>query len=230
MRAAMGWADWPARMQPLAPGPLRDLLPPRQPQLWLDGGHNPAAARVVADHLRAAVPAGKPLHLVMGLLANKDATGVLRAFAGRHATRPCRAGARTRPPRARPISPTQAKANGLTALPRRRRRRRARLDRPPRRSRRAAVRAGDWARSIWRARCWRRQLPDHPAFRTERVVPSADVRVEAGHVGFDRRDNGGYSRFTPGSSTPALPTERSTSPVRDPKTARSPAARSRGQM
>ncbi len=85
IRAAMGWADWPARMQPLGAGPLRDLLP-RDAELWLDGGHNPAAARVVADHLRAAVPAGKPLHLVMGLLANKDATGVLRAFAGRHAT------------------------------------------------------------------------------------------------------------------------------------------------
>ncbi|HET8613304.1 MAG TPA: bifunctional folylpolyglutamate synthase/dihydrofolate synthase, partial [Sphingomonas sp.] len=85
MRAAMGWADWPARMQPLGPGPLRDLLPAGA-DLWLDGGHNPAAARAVADHLRAVVPAGRPLHLVMGLLANKDAPGVLRAFAGRHAT------------------------------------------------------------------------------------------------------------------------------------------------
>ncbi len=85
MRAAMGWAEWPARMQALAAGPLRDLLP-KDAELWLDGGHNPAAARVVADHLRAVVPAGQPLHLVMGLLANKDATGVLRAFAGRHAT------------------------------------------------------------------------------------------------------------------------------------------------
>jgi dihydrofolate synthase/folylpolyglutamate synthase len=85
MRAAMGWAEWPARMQPLAPGPLRDLLP-KGSELWLDGGHNPTAARAVADHLRGAVPAGRPLHLVMGLLANKDAAGVLRAFAGRHAT------------------------------------------------------------------------------------------------------------------------------------------------
>jgi dihydrofolate synthase/folylpolyglutamate synthase len=85
LRAAMGWAEWPARMQSLAAGPLRDLLP-KDAELWLDGGHNPAAARVVADHLRAAVPAGKPLHLVMGLLANKDASGILRAFAGRHAT------------------------------------------------------------------------------------------------------------------------------------------------
>ncbi len=85
LKAAMGWAEWPARMQRLAPGPLRDLLPANA-ELWLDGGHNPAAARVVADHLRTSVPAGKPLHLVAGLLANKDATGVLHAFAGRQAT------------------------------------------------------------------------------------------------------------------------------------------------
>jgi dihydrofolate synthase/folylpolyglutamate synthase len=85
MRAAMGWAEWPARMQPLIGGALNELLPPDS-ALWLDGGHNPAAARVVADHLRGAVAAGQPLHLVMGLLANKDATGVMHAFAGRHAT------------------------------------------------------------------------------------------------------------------------------------------------
>jgi dihydrofolate synthase/folylpolyglutamate synthase len=85
LKAAMGWAEWPARMQRLAPGPLRDLLP-ADAELWLDGGHNPAAARVVADHLRTSVPAGRPLHLVAGLLANKDATGVLHAFAGRQAT------------------------------------------------------------------------------------------------------------------------------------------------
>ena len=85
LKAAMGWADWPARMQRLEPGPLRALLP-ADAELWLDGGHNPAAARAVADHLRGAVPAGRPLHLVMGLLANKDMAGVLHAFAGRHAT------------------------------------------------------------------------------------------------------------------------------------------------
>ena len=85
LKAAMGWADWPARLQRLGDGPLRALLAP-DADLWVDGGHNPAAARVVADHLRAAVPAGRALHLVTGLLANKDATGVLHAFAGRQAT------------------------------------------------------------------------------------------------------------------------------------------------
>ena len=83
-RAAMGWAEWPARLQRLGPGPLHDLLPGGA-ELWLDGAHNPAAARAVADHFRAYVPAGRPFHIVFGLLANKDAPGVLRPFRGREA-------------------------------------------------------------------------------------------------------------------------------------------------
>ncbi|HEV7658363.1 MAG TPA: bifunctional folylpolyglutamate synthase/dihydrofolate synthase [Allosphingosinicella sp.] len=84
LRAAMGWTEWPARLQLLAPGPVRDLLPGGA-ELWLDGAHNPAAARAVADHFRAHVPAGRPFHLVIGLLANKDAPGVLHRFRGRAA-------------------------------------------------------------------------------------------------------------------------------------------------
>lgn len=85
LKAAMGWADWPARLQQLEAGPLQSLLP-RGSELWLDGGHNPAAARAVADHFRARVPAGRPFHIILGLLANKDAPGVLKAFTGRSAT------------------------------------------------------------------------------------------------------------------------------------------------
>ena len=85
MRAAIGWADWPARLQRLAPGPLRDLLPPPA-ELWLDGGHNPAAARAVADFFRAHVPVGRPFHILFGLLENKDAKGVLKAFRNRAIT------------------------------------------------------------------------------------------------------------------------------------------------
>jgi dihydrofolate synthase/folylpolyglutamate synthase len=85
LRAAMGWAEWPARLQRLGPGPLHDLLP-AEAELWLDGGHNPAAARAVADFFRVHVPAGRPFHIVFGLLANKDAAGVLKPFAGRQAT------------------------------------------------------------------------------------------------------------------------------------------------
>jgi dihydrofolate synthase/folylpolyglutamate synthase len=85
LRAAMGWAEWPARLQRLGAGPLNELLPPGS-ELWLDGGHNPAAARAVADFFRVHVPSGRPFHLVFGLLANKDAAGVLKAFSGRSAT------------------------------------------------------------------------------------------------------------------------------------------------
>jgi dihydrofolate synthase/folylpolyglutamate synthase len=82
LRAAPVRAQWPARLQLLSPGPLRDLLA-GDAELWLDGAHNPAAARAVADFFRGQVPAGRPFHLVLGLLANKDAAGVLDPFRGR---------------------------------------------------------------------------------------------------------------------------------------------------
>jgi dihydrofolate synthase/folylpolyglutamate synthase len=85
LRAATGWAEWPARLQRLGPGPLTTLLP-RGSELWLDGGHNPGAARAVADHFRSYVPAGRPFHIILGLLEAKDATGVLKPFRNRSAT------------------------------------------------------------------------------------------------------------------------------------------------
>jgi len=84
-RAAMGWAEWPARLQRLAAGPVHALLPAGA-ELWLDGAHNPAAARAVSDFFRAWVPAGRPFHIVLGLLSSKDTAGVLRPFRGRSAT------------------------------------------------------------------------------------------------------------------------------------------------
>ncbi len=75
---------WPARMQRLHPGPLVDLLPPGS-QLWLDGGHNPAAAGAIAATLRAIADPGvgrSEVHLVLGMLANKDPEGLLTPFAG----------------------------------------------------------------------------------------------------------------------------------------------------
>src|SRR5687767_496936 len=85
LHAAMGEAGWPARLQRLAAGPLHALLPEGS-ELWLDGGHNPAAARAVAEHFRRHVPRDRPFHIVAGLLANKDIAGVLNPFAGRAAT------------------------------------------------------------------------------------------------------------------------------------------------
>jgi dihydrofolate synthase/folylpolyglutamate synthase len=85
MRAAMGWVEWPARLQRLAPGPVHDLLP-QGSELWLDGGHNPAAARAIADFFRGHVEAGRSFHVILGLLMNKDADGVLKPFANRSIT------------------------------------------------------------------------------------------------------------------------------------------------
>ena len=79
--AAMGWADWPARLQRLGPGPLTSLLPAGG-ELWVDGGHNPSASRLVADHVRHHWLDGRPLHLLFASLQSKDAAGVLKPFAG----------------------------------------------------------------------------------------------------------------------------------------------------
>jgi dihydrofolate synthase/folylpolyglutamate synthase len=75
LRAATGWADWPARLQRLDTGVLRGLLPDSA-ALWLDGGHNPAAARAIADYFRGQ----RPLRMIVGLLANKDLPGFLTPF------------------------------------------------------------------------------------------------------------------------------------------------------
>ncbi|MBU1174176.1 MAG: bifunctional folylpolyglutamate synthase/dihydrofolate synthase [Alphaproteobacteria bacterium] len=72
---------WPARMQPLRTGKLRDLLPPGH-ELWLDGGHNEAGGAVLADALSALQARNpRPLVMIMGTFANKDARGYLRHFA-----------------------------------------------------------------------------------------------------------------------------------------------------
>ncbi len=76
MRAAADWAQWPARMQKLADGPLLTRLPEGS-ELWLDGAHNPNAAKPVEQALRR-IAKGRPVTLVMGMLANKDADAVLR--------------------------------------------------------------------------------------------------------------------------------------------------------
>jgi len=77
--AAMRGAVWPGRMQRLTRGPLPGAAP--MAEIWLDGGHNPAAARAVAAALDA-MPA-RPLHLICGMLNTKDIAGFMAAFTGR---------------------------------------------------------------------------------------------------------------------------------------------------
>ncbi|MEE9347901.1 MAG: bifunctional folylpolyglutamate synthase/dihydrofolate synthase, partial [Robiginitomaculum sp.] len=75
--------SWPARMQKLTMGPLAKTAQDNGSQLWLDGGHNRHAALAIAASLadlEAQDP--RPLILIMGILANKDAGGYLDALEG----------------------------------------------------------------------------------------------------------------------------------------------------
>ena len=76
LRAAPLWAQWPARLQRLENGPLISQAPAGA-ELWLDGGHNPAAGEALARHFQALLPPRQGLHLVLGMLANKDPKGFL---------------------------------------------------------------------------------------------------------------------------------------------------------
>jgi dihydrofolate synthase/folylpolyglutamate synthase len=77
LNAAMSRADWPARLQHLTPGPLVRTF-----EAWLDGGHNAAAARQVADFARKQFGDGRPLQLIFASLSTKDPAGMLEPFAG----------------------------------------------------------------------------------------------------------------------------------------------------
>jgi dihydrofolate synthase/folylpolyglutamate synthase len=74
---AMTNAFWPARMQRLTDGPLAASAP--EAELWLDGGHNPAAGDAIADLLSRQ--AKRPTHVICGMLNTKDASGFLRPMA-----------------------------------------------------------------------------------------------------------------------------------------------------
>ena len=74
--------EWPARLQRLQKGPLVEAAP-KGAEVWLDGGHNPHGAEAVSRAMADMEENGeRPLYLICGMLANKDALGYLRAFVG----------------------------------------------------------------------------------------------------------------------------------------------------
>ena len=77
--AGLRAARWPARLQRLAGGALARLLP-EEVELWLDGGHNPAAGKVLARSL-PELARGRPVHLVLGMLRTKDVQAFARPLA-----------------------------------------------------------------------------------------------------------------------------------------------------
>jgi dihydrofolate synthase/folylpolyglutamate synthase len=82
MADGVATAAWPARFQRLTLGPYGAKAQARGADLWLDGAHNPHAARAAAAELARLARDGRPVRLITGLLANKDAAGFYAAFAG----------------------------------------------------------------------------------------------------------------------------------------------------
>jgi dihydrofolate synthase/folylpolyglutamate synthase len=71
--------SWPARLQRLTRGPLTTVLPQGW-ELWLDGGHNPAAGQALAG-FAGEKWGDRPLDLAVGMLNTKDAAGFLKPLA-----------------------------------------------------------------------------------------------------------------------------------------------------
>jgi dihydrofolate synthase/folylpolyglutamate synthase len=68
---AIAATHWPARFQRLRDGPLTNGN-----ATWIDGAHNAAAAEALADLLAEH----GPMHIVAGILANKDADAIVTAL------------------------------------------------------------------------------------------------------------------------------------------------------
>ena len=75
--AGLGAVSWPARLQEITAAVPRLAA---GVNIWLDGGHNPAAGETL--NAAFATPA-RPLYIISGMLANKDAAGFLNPFQGR---------------------------------------------------------------------------------------------------------------------------------------------------
>jgi dihydrofolate synthase/folylpolyglutamate synthase len=69
---AIAHAKWPARFQRLGDGPLTCGR-----ATWVDGAHNASAAAALAEVLAER----GPMHIVLGILANKDADAIVGALA-----------------------------------------------------------------------------------------------------------------------------------------------------
>lgn len=80
-KAGLGWGRWPARLQRLESGHLADKLAGRG-ELWLDGGHNPAAGLALKAHFKDIDPESCRFYLICGMLHTKEADAFLKPFAG----------------------------------------------------------------------------------------------------------------------------------------------------
>lgn len=81
---AMETVYWPGRMERLRSGSLEHFILATSPvEIWIDGGHNPAAGVVVAHFLADLDErAPMPVFIISGMLNTKDPKGYFEAFEG----------------------------------------------------------------------------------------------------------------------------------------------------
>ena len=72
MARGLRTATWPARLQRLPASPMTGAR-----EVWVDGGHNPSAGEALARHF-----AGRRVHLILGMLANKDPRALVDPLQG----------------------------------------------------------------------------------------------------------------------------------------------------
>ncbi|MGI9401161.1 MAG: bifunctional folylpolyglutamate synthase/dihydrofolate synthase [Rhizobiaceae bacterium] len=83
---AMETVQWPGRMERLRKGDLQQRLAKAtnsQMEIWIDGGHNPGAGKVIAHFLADLDErAPMPVFLIAGMLNTKDPAGYFQSFEG----------------------------------------------------------------------------------------------------------------------------------------------------
>jgi dihydrofolate synthase/folylpolyglutamate synthase len=83
VREGLRSAHWPGRLQRITTGPLAEIAMADGAELWLDGGHNPAAGEVLAASLGQMEAAEDwPLVLISAFSVSKDPQAFLAYFDG----------------------------------------------------------------------------------------------------------------------------------------------------
>jgi dihydrofolate synthase/folylpolyglutamate synthase len=83
VREGLRTAQWPGRLQRATHGPLAAIARDGGAELWIDGGHNPAAGEALAASLGQMRGAGdRSVVLISAFSANKDASAFLAYFEG----------------------------------------------------------------------------------------------------------------------------------------------------
>lgn len=72
--------EWPGRLQRLSHGAIVERAVPGA-EIWLDGGHNPGAGKVIAEAMANLEEIqSRPLFLITGMINTKDPVGYFEAF------------------------------------------------------------------------------------------------------------------------------------------------------